>query len=82
MLRAHIFARREHAMVAMRGIIPSPSLQERKAALAAAARYLLSRGVTAVGDMGWGVFGAAEETWTDLEEVYDAAAAAGELPIR
>lgn len=73
---------REHAMVAMRGIIPSPSLQERKAALAAAARYLLSRGVTAVGDMGWGVFGAAEETWTDLEEVYDAAAAAGELPIR
>jgi translation initiation factor 2 beta subunit (eIF-2beta)/eIF-5 len=26
--------------------------------------------------------GAVEDTWMDLEEVYDAAAAAGELPIR
>jgi plasmid maintenance system antidote protein VapI len=32
--------------------------------------------------MGWGVFGSSEETWLDLEQVYDAAAAAGELPVR
>jgi hypothetical protein len=32
--------------------------------------------------MGWGVFGDGEEAWLDLEKVYDAAAAAGKLPIR
>jgi predicted amidohydrolase YtcJ len=69
-------------MDAVRRLIPSPSLQQRCAALAAAASYLLSRGVTSVGDMGWGVFGAVEDTWMDLEQVYDAAVAAGELPIR
>jgi hypothetical protein len=63
-------------------LIPSPSVQQRKAALAAASLYLLSVGVTSVGDMGWGVFGSSEETWLDLEQVYDAAAAAGELAIR
>jgi predicted amidohydrolase YtcJ len=66
----------------VRRLIPSPSIQQRKAALAAATSYLLSRGVTSVGDMGWGVFGGGQDTWLDLEQVYDPAAAAGELPLR
>jgi hypothetical protein len=45
-------------------------------------RYLLSRGVTAVGDMGWGLFGSPAITWDDLELVYDAAARDGSMPVR
>eukprot|EP00882_Tetradesmus_deserticola_P005072 GHRQ01005344.1.p1 GENE.GHRQ01005344.1~~GHRQ01005344.1.p1 ORF type:complete len:554 (+),score=202.48 GHRQ01005344.1:614-2275(+) len=73
---------REHAMDLVRHLIPSPTVQQRRAALAAASAYLLARGVTSVGDVGWGVFGSGNDAWPDLEQVYDAAVAAGELPIR
>lgn len=66
----------------VRKLIPSPTVQQRRAALAAASSYLLSRGVTSIGDMGWGVFAGGSDSWLDLELVYDAAAAAGELAIR
>lgn len=62
--------------------VPAPSVQARKAALAAAGQYLLSRGVTSVGDMGWGLFGLPNDTWNDLELVYDWAAQQDKLPLR
>ncbi|KAF6264068.1 amidohydrolase 3 [Scenedesmus sp. NREL 46B-D3] len=73
---------RERAMDLVLHLIPSPSLQQRRAALAAASSYLLARGVTSVGDVGWGVFGSGDDAWPDLEQVYDAAVAAGEMPVR
>jgi hypothetical protein len=53
------------------------------AAAAAVGRYLLSRGVTSVGDMGWALFDySGKNTWEDLEHVYDTAAEDGTMPIR
>eukprot|EP00879_Flechtneria_rotunda_P010028 GHRR01010484.1.p1 GENE.GHRR01010484.1~~GHRR01010484.1.p1 ORF type:complete len:723 (+),score=236.85 GHRR01010484.1:581-2749(+) len=73
---------RECAMEYVRQHIPPPSPQQRKVALDAAGAYFLSRGVTAVGDMGWGCFGVANSSWVDLEQVYDVAAAEGAMPVR
>ncbi|KAF8057238.1 LAF3 [Scenedesmus sp. PABB004] len=73
---------REAGMGLVLAHVPPPSLEARRAALADAGRHLLSRGVTAVGDMGWGLWGAAENTWADLERVYDDAADAGGMPVR
>lgn len=47
-----------------------------------AGRYLVARGVTSVGDMGWGLFGDGGNAWVDLEHVYDAAAQHGKMPVR
>eukprot|EP00878_Enallax_costatus_P010764 GHUV01011241.1.p1 GENE.GHUV01011241.1~~GHUV01011241.1.p1 ORF type:complete len:398 (+),score=100.66 GHUV01011241.1:110-1195(+) len=73
---------REAAMDIVRKKVPSPTVAERKTALAAAGQYLLSRGVTSVGDMGWGLFGLPHDTWDDLELVYDWAAQQDRLPLR
>lgn len=63
-------------------LIPEPTLQDRQRALTAATRYALSKGITTVVDMGRAPFADAEASWRDLEELYDTAADAGELPIR
>jgi len=65
-----------------RKLIPAPTLQQRRAALAAAGGYLLARGVTSVGDMGWATFSGGGGSWEDLEEVYMPAADKGEMPVR
>jgi predicted amidohydrolase YtcJ len=69
-------------MLLVRQHIPPPTLQQRQAALEAAARHLLSLGVTSVGDMGRAPFANDEASWEDLEQLYDPAADAGALPIR
>lgn len=63
-------------------IVPEPTPQERTAAMQAAGRYALSRGVTTVMDMGRGPFADTPSTWRDMDEVYMPAADAGMLPIR
>jgi hypothetical protein len=73
---------REDAMDIFRKLIPAPTLQQRRAALVAAGGYLVARGVTSVGDMGWATFSGGGGSWEDLEEVYMPAADKGEMPVR
>lgn len=81
-LYALICIRREAAMDIVRKKVPAPTVEARKAALATGGAYLLSRGVTSVGDMGWGLFGLPDDNWNDLELVYDWAAENSKLPLR
>jgi predicted amidohydrolase YtcJ len=69
---------REAGLLAVARAAPPPTLAARQAALAAACRYALSKGVTAVGDMGRAPFsgGDASASWDDLEQLYDPGAAA------
>lgn len=67
-------------MLLVSKLVPPASAEQRRAALRAAGAYLLARGVTSVGDMG--TFGDVDQGWSDLEDVYDAAAADGGLPVR
>jgi predicted amidohydrolase YtcJ len=70
-------------MLLVQRVMTQQSVVARRAALSTAGAHLLARGVTAVGDMGWGLYGNGSDTWQDLEEVYDAAAADGcSLPLR
>jgi predicted amidohydrolase YtcJ len=63
--------------------IPPLSAAERRAALRAAARHALSRGVTMVHCMGRVAFMEGEEAaWQDLEQVLLPAADGGALPLR
>jgi predicted amidohydrolase YtcJ len=65
-------------------LIPEPSKEQLLSAFHAAARHLLSKGVTTVGDMGRYPFLSAdpEASWRDLEGIYEPLAAAGQLPLR
>ncbi len=63
----------DHAMGAVRGLIPPPSAADVERRLAAAARHCLERGLTTVTDMGVGEPEIA---------AYQALAAAGRLPLR
>lgn len=62
--------------------VPDVTAAERHTALQAAARYALSRGITSVVDLGRWPFAGEDAPWADLEEVYDAAADDGQLPLR
>ena len=73
---------REGATRLVSRLAPPPSVEQRRAAAKAAARHLLARGVTAVGDMGRAPFAHARASWEDLEEAYAPLADAGELPLR
>jgi predicted amidohydrolase YtcJ len=63
-------------------LLPEPSVAERQAALQLAASYALARGVTSVVDMGRAPFADTGASWRDLEQVYEPAAAAGQLALR
>jgi predicted amidohydrolase YtcJ len=67
---------REAGLLATARASPTPALAARRAALAAACRHALARGVTAVGDMGRAPFagGDASASWDDLEQLYSPAA--------
>jgi predicted amidohydrolase YtcJ len=69
-------------MALVSALLPEPSAEERQAALQRAASYALARGVTSVVDMGRALFADAGASWRDLEQVYEVAAAAGQLPLR
>ncbi|GIM11474.1 hypothetical protein Vretimale_14968 [Volvox reticuliferus] len=73
---------RERAMALVEAAIPPPSVAERQAALAAASRHALSRGVTTLVDMGRYLAGDDRGPWLDLEEVYTPAADSGNLSVR
>jgi predicted amidohydrolase YtcJ len=69
-------------MVLVSALLPEPGAEERQAALQRAAAYALGRGVTSVVDMGRALFADLGASWRDLEQVYEVAAAAGQLPLR
>ncbi|KAG2492348.1 hypothetical protein HYH03_009296 [Edaphochlamys debaryana] len=73
---------REKAMQLLASAIPEPSAAARAAALAAASRLALSRGITTMVDLGRYPFSDADSPWRDLMEVYLPAAEAGELQVR
>lgn len=71
------------AMTLVTSHIPSVGKKERQAALQAAQRHALARGVTAVHDMGRVAFQEGQDAaWEDLMEVYVPAAADGTLKLR
>ncbi|GLI65679.1 hypothetical protein VaNZ11_009286, partial [Volvox africanus] len=73
---------RERAMSCVEAVIPTPSVAERRAALAAASSHALSRGVTTLVDMGRYLAGDESGPWVDMEEVYLPAADSGNLSVR
>ncbi|PNH12482.1 putative amidohydrolase ytcJ, partial [Tetrabaena socialis] len=75
---------RESAMQRVAAFVPEPSAPARRAALAAATRLALSRGVTTLLDMGRYPMADEGSSWRDLEasEVYMPAADAGDLAAR
>ncbi|GIL61849.1 hypothetical protein Vafri_16260, partial [Volvox africanus] len=73
---------RERAMSWVEAVIPPPTVAERRAALAAASRHALSRGVTSLTDMGRYLAGDESGPWLDLEDVYLPAADSGDLSVR
>jgi hypothetical protein len=62
---------RDRAIHLVLSLVPEPSVEQRQAALLAAATYALSQGVTTVGDMGRLSLGDTIQAWRDLEEVCD-----------
>ena len=70
---------REGALEAVARVLPAPSSADREAALRAAARHALSRGVTQVHDMG--ALQSAEESWASLHGLR-ALNREGRLPLR
>lgn len=75
---------RENALKLATSLIPEYTQEQLQAAFSAATRHLLSKGITSVGDLGRYPFLSADPdaTWRDLEQIYEPAVAAGQLPVR